>query len=280
MRTSGASTSLRAPARTFPVADDAIIGREKELRQLAEVLERNRPQLVLIHGAAGIGKSRLLREVRSRAELSGWQPLPEDELAIAVTPEDSEESLIRRLRASLRVGGDQFAAPASGEVVEPPPVKPRDDRPMGWKGLLRPILNAADDVQSRLGRRRSAADIADELARRSPLLVTLEMYGPDASVGRWLHDALLPALVAEEAPVVLIATTSRHSDVEQFAAAASAVVELGPLDIEAVRQRIEESAVELDEKELAFYTDVASRDPHLLGSLARVLALTAPRAAR
>jgi hypothetical protein len=52
------------------VNDWPLVGRAGELVAIVERLERERP--VVIAGAAGVGKSRLLREVGASAQERGW----------------------------------------------------------------------------------------------------------------------------------------------------------------------------------------------------------------
>ena len=65
-----------APEAAFSAAVSAprFVGRDAELRRLADALARE-PALVLIEGEAGIGKSRLIREVFAAAATRGRRPL-------------------------------------------------------------------------------------------------------------------------------------------------------------------------------------------------------------
>ena len=56
----------------------AFIGRAEELRRLGATLDRaeqEQPQLVLLAGDAGMGKTRLLLEFAGRAQQRGWRVL-------------------------------------------------------------------------------------------------------------------------------------------------------------------------------------------------------------
>jgi len=55
-----------------------ILGRDRELADLTDLLglaEEPRSRSVLLSGDAGVGKTRLLRELVSRADAAGWRPL-------------------------------------------------------------------------------------------------------------------------------------------------------------------------------------------------------------
>src|SRR5207302_349811 len=66
-----------APTQTLAARIDSrdshrFVGRENELAFLDQCLEENPPaNVVLIHGAGGIGKSTLLRELARRARAQG-----------------------------------------------------------------------------------------------------------------------------------------------------------------------------------------------------------------
>jgi tetratricopeptide (TPR) repeat protein/transcriptional regulator with XRE-family HTH domain len=105
-----------------------FVGRERELRALVEGFElacSGRGQIVLVAGEAGIGKSRLLRELRRRlgggrhtwlegrcrANGSGIAYLPFLEIttrACGIAPVDSPAAIARKVRATLH---DLDAAP-------------------------------------------------------------------------------------------------------------------------------------------------------------------------
>ncbi|HSL97415.1 MAG TPA: AAA family ATPase [Candidatus Deferrimicrobiaceae bacterium] len=73
-----AGAARRAAAQLAPTAEADIVGRRREL-ELAEVAldraTRSRSSAVVFRGPAGIGKSRVLRELTKLAAASGWQVL-------------------------------------------------------------------------------------------------------------------------------------------------------------------------------------------------------------
>ncbi len=78
-------TEIAAPlsalgAMMEPVAahtSRTLVGRDAEIEQLCELLgirePRDRPGVVLLSGDAGVGKTRLLMELRDRAQAEGWR---------------------------------------------------------------------------------------------------------------------------------------------------------------------------------------------------------------
>jgi len=68
-------------------ASAGFVGRERELRLLAECADGRGPVLAWIHGPAGIGKSSLLQEFSARATASGTSIIRLDCRFIEPTPE-------------------------------------------------------------------------------------------------------------------------------------------------------------------------------------------------
>src|SRR5690349_8916066 len=71
------SRDLVPPSALLRIGHAPLVGRERELAVLDAELAavHASPRVVLLSGEPGIGKSRLLREARARAEASGWRTL-------------------------------------------------------------------------------------------------------------------------------------------------------------------------------------------------------------
>jgi len=160
------------------LGEDAFIGREAELAELARALSQARSgqlQLVVIRGPAGIGKTRLGRELQLRAREAGFDALvghAQDRLA--TPPLWPLRQLLRRL-AEQRPPGEliqqtiTYASDLTGLVPElarhlaaepsPPLCEPRDSDPrfrqydailqlLEGASRLRPLCIVLDDVHA------------------------------------------------------------------------------------------------------------------------------------
>lgn len=71
-----------------------FVGRERELAFFEQLLGGDaHPNVVLVHGPGGIGKSTLLREVSRRAAARGWQPRLVEGRELAPAPGELERTL-------------------------------------------------------------------------------------------------------------------------------------------------------------------------------------------
>jgi len=131
--------------RSAPTERLPFVGRQVELRQLVGALQTLRESgcgaTVLLRGEAGIGKSRLVDEVRARADALGFQPLAGSVLdfgvgqgqgaiptmiraLLGVTAQDDDDARHNALRAAIdggRVVGDEalFVSEWLGLVASP-----------------------------------------------------------------------------------------------------------------------------------------------------------------
>lgn len=111
----------------------AFVGREKEMGKLTEALERaaeGQGSIWLVGGESGVGKSRLLEEVRARALVAGWQVLAGQTEADGGVPYQLWQEIIPRLvlntaLSDLELGVLRRAAPGVDKLLaesipEPP----------------------------------------------------------------------------------------------------------------------------------------------------------------
>ncbi|MGH9114478.1 MAG: ATP-binding protein, partial [Acidimicrobiales bacterium] len=118
-----------------------LVGRKSELDQLADAVhvegEHDQCGMVLLAGDAGVGKSRLLHELRGRAESGGWRVLvghcvelgenpppylPFSEVFAAVASESpaTASALVASRHALRRLLPDVLGAPQPGAPTEAP----------------------------------------------------------------------------------------------------------------------------------------------------------------
>ncbi|HUG88046.1 MAG TPA: tetratricopeptide repeat protein [Actinomycetota bacterium] len=202
-----------------------LVGREEEMASFGRALgaaRSGRGRVVEIVGDAGIGKSRLLAEVRSRAE--GFEVLTATcEAYERSTPYFPFRVLLREaLGISLEAGREEAGARLRSVVAEDAP----DLLP--WLPLLAAVVEAqaeltaeTRDLDERFRRERLGRVVARLLKARGPLLATLEDV-------QWIDEAsadLLQRLVtiAKEHPWLLCVT--RQTEETGFVAPELAHVE-------------------------------------------------------
>ncbi len=222
----------RRPART----GGPLVGRTEELGLLQHAVgtavTRHRAQLVVLLGDAGVGKSRLARELADWAvqehdatvlegrcvpygEANVWWPMAEMmRQACAIEPSDSADQTLAKCRAAVAavIGVDV----AGGEAER---MATAISFLMGNQGALANV----DPARTRDEVRLSLLTFVDGLARRRPLVIALsELHWADEVVFNAVDD-LLDRL--HHLPLVLIATarpeiqsrwaprTGRHSQV-------------------------------------------------------------------
>ena len=118
---------------------DLLIERDVELGVLAEVIEAaaaGRGGAVLIEGEAGIGKTRLLRAARSRAEAMGRRVLyaTADEFEASVPLAGARELLVRATRGMAPDGPARLGLLAlDGALADPS--GPGGDHERKWQFL-------------------------------------------------------------------------------------------------------------------------------------------------
>jgi class 3 adenylate cyclase/tetratricopeptide (TPR) repeat protein len=224
-----------------------LIDRETELSLLASVTEtaidRSRAALLLVHGEAGMGKSRLAVEVAQHArnelgafviegrcvpygEANVWWPVAEGlRAAVGLTTDAAPDEVDRALRKSSR-----DALTDSGRLDELDRVVAGLHHLLGHDGALRGI----DATRAREEAIRSVVALAEGFSQRKPLFVVLsDLHWADQEVLD-LIDTLLVRLARR--PFVLLAT-ARRALRERWtpapAAANTVVLHLDPLGDEA-----------------------------------------------
>jgi class 3 adenylate cyclase len=187
-----------------------LVGRQQELSLVREVVERSRqlsrPQLVTLVAAPGIGKSRLLRELRDR--------LPEDVqwLAGACAPYGEANALapmaevVRELAGVVDALDDDEVALALERLVER--LEPATSERQWLCTRLAVLLNVSNDTAAQVPLEEAAAAAARVLscaAREAPVVVAIEDL-------HWSEEVLrdvLNSIVDDADAAVVVLTTSR-----------------------------------------------------------------------
>lgn len=226
-----------------------LIGREAELTLLTSVastaIDRSRASILLVHGEAGMGKSRLAEELVGYAarelgvvtlegrcvpygEANVWWPVADAiRTAAGIAPDASFDQIDGAIRKFTRVALEQ-----SGRVDELERIVDGLHHLMGHETLKEiEASRARDEVV------RSVVAVAEGFTHRGPVLVVFsDMHWADDAVLE-LADTLLRRLARR--PFVFLATARRSlSDrwTPEPGAANSVALHLDPLDDDACRR--------------------------------------------
>jgi DNA-binding SARP family transcriptional activator len=155
--------------RETPLGETLFVGREAELAQLSKALRHARWQdggAVLVHGAPGIGKSRLAVELGRVAQLEGFR---EVRLSCREGDEGSGFHLLATLVSQLlSLPGALGCSPEGLRRL-------RRQWPDGDRGAVFPVAEQAPiDAVEQAATREALVDLVTALAEERPLLVVVE----------------------------------------------------------------------------------------------------------
>ena len=198
-----------------------MVGRDRELRTMdelfTEAVERGRPQLMLLYGPAGIGKSRLIEEFVARAGAGGRPLRILRGRCMAAGQGVTYWACAEILRAACDITLDEPAEAAQAKLI------------VGLARLLEPLALADEDVRQTMNalaitagmtmpdnplERMEPRAVAEELARAWPRFATaLATTGPTVLAVEDLHwageqmlDMVERLLARSEGPILLVAT--------------------------------------------------------------------------
>jgi len=219
-----------------------LLGRRAEVSHIDTLLTQPESRFVLVSGAVGMGKSKLLRECDSRAGRCGWMVAKgyEDEV-LRVTHETNQVTFCRQLWCSL-------AATSTSTAVKTPNISIQVDQ------------------------------VLDRINAFVKVLVLIDGFHVSPEFSPWFKDVFLAALKHCRAPVLtMVADIS--AELTALETLADEQINLGPLDRAEVREYFlaikELVAPPLKETEIETYVEQGSPHPDLLAGLLRLLPLAA-----
>ncbi|HLH47920.1 MAG TPA: adenylate/guanylate cyclase domain-containing protein [Roseiarcus sp.] len=245
---------LEAPVRAWRLralsgdpaaaARSAFVGRQAELQQFAGIvaacLARNAGHIVYIRGEAGIGKTRLVDQMRAYAESQGFVAHRGLVLDFGVGKgQDPVRNLLHSLlglspasdAAARRSAAERLAR--DGVVAEQQLVFLNDVLDLPQVGEWRRLYGAMDNASRNRGRRAVAMAIVADSCRRAPTLIVVEdLHWADQQT--LAHLAAFASAIAA-APGLLAMTSRVEGDPLDAAWRAScggaplATIDLGPL---------------------------------------------------
>jgi class 3 adenylate cyclase/tetratricopeptide (TPR) repeat protein len=198
-----------------------FVGRESEMMQLAAALDgacvTGKGMTIFIRGNAGIGKSRLVNEVRARASLQGFDVPLEQVLDFGVAKgKAAVPALLKAILAAAAPGSGPDLRAVLQQAIDTGLVL--EDEALLIAALLELELSAAEEaawhaVDNDTRARRTEEDltmILQRVARNRPLLVTVEDI--HWASGETLRHLLSIAQAAVQAPLILVMTSRIEGD--------------------------------------------------------------------
>ena len=176
-----------------------FVGRQTELKQLTYALEQSKAgngAVWLLGGESGVGKSRLLEEVRTHALVNGWQVLRGQGVAEGGAPYQLWQDIV--LRLALQTTLSDFEAGILKEIA------PTLDR------LLGRDITEAPKLQGKAHEHRLVLTLVELLKRQTqPTLLIVEDL-------QWVNESLGPIKqilkVLEQLIGVLVVGAYRHDE--------------------------------------------------------------------
>jgi hypothetical protein len=270
-----------------------LVGRDSEMTQLAEALQGGKHMLVVISGKPGMGKSSLLKELRSRAESLSWKILPEEESdgTIAINWKTTEKDFLDKASFKSLPGVEAGDLQIQTTSHYPSPAVPESAKDeTGKKDATVVSVQNADIAFQPLdinqGAFQGKADALSPSGKLKPTsefghwyggtLILIDNYQPDKNFEAWFLERYIPDMRRGTSPIVIV-VAGIASDLGALKKTADRKVELGELQIQAAteyfRKLNDDIEVKMEEKEIQVYADKSAKDPNIIDALTRLLQL-------
>ena len=258
-----------------------VIGRDRELAQFDAVLAERKPALILVTGEDGMGKTALLREFKARA--TDWNATSSaSHEVLRVKSSTTVEGFCTHIRRLLGIYDEENGPavvkpglPSGHENMTPSELRQAQNRQVSGSGSRQQTQREQEQQPFE----RDPSDlhsIVKQLRDLAPVLLLIDLYEPEAAFATWFKDRFIANVKQSGDPIVIVVAGTDLSGLP-----ADEEVSLGPLDQQAVRQRLEmigeQMIPQLEATELNMYVEAACKDPGILHSLLQALGLAIPQ---
>jgi hypothetical protein len=229
----------------------APVGRAAQWERLMARLEARAPALLLVAGPPGSGRTHLIDAAGRAAHELGYTVIDNgDPVAVEPTTKSSD---FRRIVAALLEVADEAGRAGKGEPA----------------GFLRQVADSLIKPGA------DARAVAQLLQARAPAVLLIDGYAPSAAMSGWFADVLMARLLISSAPPVVVVVADTLEAMKRLPPRAAEILELGPLDREAVASHLRATGAALQppltDEEVAAYCDAVAADAGVLGPLEHVL---------
>jgi tetratricopeptide (TPR) repeat protein len=222
----------------------AFVGREAELEQFKSILEaslgRRSGQIVYVRGEAGIGKTRLVEQMRSNAEARGFRAHRSLVLDFGVgRGQDPIRNLLQSLLDLSSASSPEERREAAKRLDDQGTISPQqlvflnDFLDLPQIGEWRALYDAMDNAARNRGKRAVATAVAAHACRSGPTLIVVEdLHWADPQV--LAHLAAIASAMTEGAGLLVMTSRVEGDPIDAAwragcRSAPFATIDLGPL---------------------------------------------------
>jgi hypothetical protein len=244
-----------------------LIGRHQELERFTEILDGDRPALLLVTGEPQIGKTSLLHEMRERSLAKNWTSVPRlEDWPLSVNPDTNEQTFRSQIQQALGISLDDGYTITTTKRIFP------------FAEITTDTNTAHTEAVSVRSRGYPLHPIVEQLTSLAPVVLLIDGYRPNQRFARWFTEIFLKDVLMEDARLlVIVADSPDEISALRRLTSEQNVLTLYALDKEVIRERFELLGLRinpaLEPDELEVYVDIVHEHPRTINSLVRLLKL-------